>query len=174
MPYDVNIILQLPCGLLNLRGAENICRRYGSVLGFELPRAPNSTTGNNDMTALWLGPDEWLVKTDDGKEIALANSLRQAVRGQHAAITPVSDSYLIFRISGNDARAVLNQGTGIDLHPRSFSPGKCVRTSLGKTGAILHQVDDTPSYDVYAWRSYANYLSLWLDKATGMGPNPVS
>ena len=82
----------------------------------------------------------------------------------------VSDAYMIFTVSGNDARAVLNQGTGIDLHPRSFSPGTCVRTSMGKTGAILHQLDDMPSYHVYAWRSYADYLRLWLDKATGITP----
>ena len=169
MAYDVNIIQQSPYGLLNLRGAEDICKRFNAVLGFELPRTPNSTTGNREITAMWLGPDEWLVKMDDGKEVALADALREAVKGRHAAITQVSDSCLVFRISGNDAAAVLNQGTGIDLHPRTFSTGICVRTSLGKMAVILHQVDDAPSYDVYIWRSYANYSSLWLDKAAGTG-----
>lgn len=92
---------------------------------------------------------------------------RGAVKELHAAITPVSDSYRIFRVSGVDARAVLTQGTAVDLHPGSLSPGQCARTSLGKTGVLLHQLDDVPSYDVYAWRSYAEYLSLWLDRAMG-------
>ena len=35
-------------------------------------------------------------------------------------------------------------------------------------GVLLHQLDDVPSYDVYAWRSYADYLSSWLDKAMGV------
>ena len=165
MAYDVNIIQQSPSGLLNLRGDENICRCFCDVLGFELPHTPNTKTGNKGITAMWLGPDEWLIKTADGKEITLSDSLREAVRGQHAAVTLLSDSYLVFRVSGNEARAVLNQGTGIDLHPRSFSPGKCVRTSLGRMGVILHQVDGIPSYDVYTLRSYANYFRLWLDKA---------
>ena len=169
MAYDVNIIQQSPYGLLNLRGAEDICKRFTAVLGFELPRMPNSTTGNREITGLWLGPDEWLVTTDDGKEAALADALREAIKGRHGAVTQVSDSYLVFRISGNDAVAVLNQGTGIDLHPRSFSSGKCVRTSLGKMAVILHQLDDAPSYDVYVWRSYAHYSSMWLDKAAGTG-----
>ena len=168
MAYGVNIVQQPPCGLLNLRGAGLVCRRYDQVLGFELPHAPNTTTGNEDITALWMGPDEWLVKTEDGKEVLLAAALREAVEGLHAAITPVSDSYRIFRVSGVDARAVLSQGTAVDLHPRSFGPGECVRTGFGKTEALLHQLDDIPSYDVYAWRSYADYLSLWLDKATGV------
>ena len=167
MPYDVKIVQPPLYGLLNLRGAENVCRQYGDVLGLELPRVPNTTTVNSGMTAMWLGPDEWLVRTDDGKEGNLADALRQAVKGQHAAVTPVSDAYQVFRISGSEARAVLNQGAGIDLHPRSFSPGKCVRTNLGKMGVILHQIDDTPSYDVYAWRSYANYVRLWLHTAAG-------
>ena len=169
MAYDVNITQQPPCGLLNLRGAENICRRFNNVLGLELPQTPNTTTADNDITAMWLGPDEWLIKTDDGREPALSAALLEAVKGQRAAVTVVSDAYMIFTVSGNDARAVLNQGAGIDLHPRSFGPGTCVRTSLGKTGVILHQSDDMPSYDVYAWRSYANYLSMWLDKAAGVG-----
>ena len=118
---------------------------------------------------MWLGPDEWLIRTGDGKEPALSAALLEAVRGRHAAVTAVSDAYVIFTVSGQDARAVLNQGTGIDLHPRSFNPGTCVRTSLGKTGVILHQLDDKPAYDVYAWRSYAHYLSLWMDKAAGVG-----
>lgn len=168
MAYGVNVMQQPPCGLLNLRGAGLVCRRYDQVLGFELPHVPNTTTGNEDITAMWLGPDEWLIKTEDGKDVSLADALREAVKGLHAAITTVSDSCRIFRVSGVDARAVLNQGTAVDLHPRSFRPGKCVRTSFGKTGVLLHQLDDVPSYDVYAWRSYADYLSLWLDKAMGV------
>ncbi len=169
MAYDVNIMQQPTCGLLNLRGAENMCRRFNRVLGLELPQTPNTATANDDITAMWLGPDEWLIKMDDGKEPVLSAALLDVVEGQHAAVTMVSDAHMIFTVSGAGARAVLNQGTGIDLHPRTFSTGTCVRTSLGKTGVILHQVDDTPAYDVYAWRSYANYLSMWLDKAAGMG-----
>ena len=167
MAYDVKIVQQPPCGLLNLRGAETVCQRYDRVLGFELPYAPNTTAGNKDITAMWLGPDEWLIKTEDGKEVSLADALREAAKGLHAAVTPVSDSCRIFRVSGVDARAVLAQGTAVDLHPGSFSPGRCARTSLGKTGVTLHQLDDLPSYDVYVWRSYAEYLRLWLDRAAG-------
>lgn len=169
MAYDVDIAQRPGYGLLNLRGAEDICRRFNGVLGLELPQTPNTASANDDVTAMWLGPDEWLLRTDDGREPALSAALLEAVRGQHAAVTAVSDAYVVFTVSGKDARAVLNQGTGIDLHPRSFSPGTCVRTSLGKTGVILHQLDDLPTYDVYAWRSYAHYLSLWMDKAAGVG-----
>ena len=169
MAYDVNIVQQPPFGLLNLRGTENSCRHFNRIVGFDLPQTPNTTTGNKDITAMWLGPDEWLIKSDDAKELALSAGLQEAVKGQHAAVTVLSDAYVIFRISGNDARAVLNQGTGIVLHPRSFTPGKCVRTNLGKMGVILHQIDSIPSYDIYSLRSYANYLSLWLDKAAGVG-----
>ena len=169
MAYDVKNFQRPPYGLLNLRGTESVCRHFNGILGLELPQIPNTTAGGSDVTALWLGPDEWLIKTDDGKEPALSAALQEAVKGRHAAVTLISDTYVIFSISGNQARAVLNQGTGIDLHPRSFVPGKCVRTSLGRMGVILHQVDGIPSYDIYSLRSYANYLSLWLDKATGVG-----
>ena len=169
MAYDVDIARHTHYGLLNLRATEDVCRRFNGVLGLELPQTPNTATADGQVTAMWLGPDEWLIRTGDGKEPALSAALLEAVRGRHAAVTAVSDAYVIFTVSGQDARAVLNQGTGIDLHPRSFNPGTCVRTSLGKTGVILHQLDDKPAYDVYAWRSYAHYLSLWMDKAAGVG-----
>lgn len=168
MSYKVNITQQLPYGLLNLRGDEQVCNTFNDALGFELPRTPNTTTGKGDVSALWLGPDEWLIKTNDGDEVALAGSLQQAVAGQHAAITQLSDNYIIFRVCGAESRAVLSQGAGIDLHPQAFKPGQCARTSMGKMGVILHQLDNEASYDVYALRSYADYLNDWLAAAKGM------
>lgn len=168
MPYQVNIKQQNPYGLLNLRGDEQVRNGFNQALGFELPLTPNTTTGDGDKTALWLGPDEWLIKTNDGDELALAESLQEAVAGQHAAITPLSDNYIVFRVSGAESRGVLSQGTGIDLHSQTFNPGQCVRTSMGKMGVILHQLDSGEYYDIYALRSYADYLSGWLNAARGI------
>ena len=125
MAYGVNIIQQPPCGLLNLRGRQHTCKRYNAALGLELPQTANTTTANDDITAMWLGPDEWLIKTDDGNEMILADSLRQASKGQHAAVTLVSDAYMMFTVSGKDARAVLNQGTG-SICTRVHSAPVCV------------------------------------------------
>ena len=46
MAYDINLIQQPPCGLLNLRAGQDICRRYNAVLGFELPQTPNTATAD--------------------------------------------------------------------------------------------------------------------------------
>ena len=41
------------------------------------------------MTSLQCGwvRDEWLVRTDDGKEPALSVALLEAIEGKHAAVT---------------------------------------------------------------------------------------
>jgi sarcosine oxidase, subunit gamma len=38
------------------------------VIGGELPTTPNRTAAGNGLSALWLGPDEWLIVGPPGRE----------------------------------------------------------------------------------------------------------
>ena len=99
MSYDIAITRPSPYGLLNLRGDQNLSDAFASVLRLQLPQHVGQTTSNDSTTAFWLGPDEWLVRVDDGTETPLANSLKQAADSRLAAITVVSDAYEVFRIA---------------------------------------------------------------------------
>lgn len=63
------------------------------------------------------------------------------------------------------AREALAKVCSLDLHPRRFGPGRCAQTLLARCGAILHQLDDAPSYDLLPRRSYAEYLWMLLTDA---------
>jgi sarcosine oxidase subunit gamma len=135
-----------------------------TVLRAALPDA-NRAIGCTGGTALWLGPDEFLIVTEPGGETALMASLSAALRGRRGAAVDISDGRTTIALSGQRARDLLAKGSGLDLHPRSFAPGHCAQSFLAKVKIALHQLDDVPSYHIIVERSVAEYLFLWLADA---------
>ncbi|MCG8360286.1 MAG: hypothetical protein MI920_32390 [Kiloniellales bacterium] len=152
-------------GIVTLRGKagdKGFATAVEGALGFALPVKANTTTGKDDTTALWLGPDEWWIVTP-GDGAQMAERLAEALQGQHGAVTDVSDSRTCLHVAGPKARDLIAKGCPLDLHPRVFGPGQCAQSLLGKAGVTLHQVSDEPAYDLYVLRSFAEYLWLWLE-----------
>ncbi len=151
---------------LNLRLAPEDAEALtaaGAALGGSLPRTPNSAAATiNGWTLLWLGPDEWLVTGPAGDGAGLEEALQARLHGHHHALTDVSAMYATLALAGPRAREVLMKGCRIDLHPRAFGPGTCIQTSLARGHVILHQTDDTPSYEIIVRNSFSAYLATWL------------
>ncbi|PTW59833.1 sarcosine oxidase subunit gamma [Breoghania corrubedonensis] len=155
-------------GQINLRGNPSdaaFAEAVAKVLGCRLPVAANTVEKGGDFSLLWLGPDEWLVLTAPGAEAELSAGLVEALAGQHFAITDVTGNRALFRLSGTPAREVLAKGCSLDLHPSRFATGQCAQTLLARSGIILSQVDDAPSYDILPRRSFAEYTWRWLEDA---------
>ncbi len=155
-------------GQINLRGRPTdtaFLAAAGAVLDCRLPVSPNTVQTAGELKVLWLGPDEWLALTPLGVEAAVIARLGEALAGIHAAVTDVSGAHARLRLAGSHAREVLAKGCSLDLHPRRFRPGQCAQTLIGRSGVILHQLDDRPSYDLLPRRSFAEYLWMWLSDA---------
>ena len=141
----------------------------GRALDLLLPSEPCTSAARDQISALWLGPDQWLV-TCPGRDVpGLLASLRAALAGVHAAIADVTDGRVAFRVAGPSARDVLAKGCPLDLHARAFPPGRCAQSLLAKASVLIHLVDDGPErgpgFDVYVARSFADYLWTWLEDA---------
>jgi len=165
---EVNLAEKRAVGKINMRADPAnavLMQALASALGYELPRAPNRTNGTGDRGVLWLGPDEWLVTAPAGQEKALFEALSQAAAGHHAALSDVSDARIVLTLSGPRARAVLEKGCSLDLHPRAFHTGHCAQTRLARAAILLHQTGDTPAYDIHVAWSFAAYLWVWLEDA---------
>ena len=68
---------------VNLRGKAadpTFAARVASAIGLALPVLPNTTTSDGGITALWLGPDEWLLAARPGREAELLGKLHGRVR----------------------------------------------------------------------------------------------
>ncbi len=135
------------------------------ILGPKLPVAPKTAHRGRGRTLLWLGPDEWLAVMAADNDGELRAELAAALADVHHAIVDVSHSRAVIGIQGPNARNVLMKGTSIDLHPRQFGPDNCIQAHLGRCHMLLHQLDDSPSYDIYVHRSFAIYAWRWLSDA---------
>ena len=81
-------------------------------------------------------------------------------------MTEVGESLACLHIAGPKARDVIAKGCPLDLHPRVFGGvGHCAQSHLAKTTVILHQVSETPGFDLYTRRSFSDYLWRWLEDA---------
>src|SRR3546814_1606758 len=98
---------------LNLRGDpadRAFMAAAGNALDMVLPTEPDTTTASGGVTALWLGPDEWLLTSAPGEETRLATRLREALADIHAAVVDVTETSTVIRLSGRWARDVLEIG----------------------------------------------------------------
>jgi sarcosine oxidase subunit gamma len=153
--------------------ASGAAGRIGRALGAPLPRRCGDTTAGGPHTAVWLGPDEWLVlsRADAG---TVAAELRESLGGDPGSVVDVSANRTTLELCGPSAREVLEKGCPLDLHPRVFGPGRAVSTTVGPVAVLLWQVDDAPTYRLLPRSSFADHLARWLiDAMSEYGGPPV-
>lgn len=140
----------------------------GVALGLPLPLEPNTVIRTGELTALWLGPDEWLVVGRPGTARELESRVREAAGDEPVAVTDVSAQRTTLLVTGPHARDLLAHGCALDLHPRAFGPGHCAQTTLGRTQVVLVARDEPGGgFWVLVRSSFAGYLTDWLlDAAT--------
>lgn len=154
-----------PPAQLALRGDasdETFRQAVAAALDLDLPVGARSSASRDGETILSLGPDEWLVVI--AMEIASerAEALGARLAGIHHALVDVTHSRTPIGLAGAHAREVLMKATNVDVHPRAFSAGQCIQARLARCHMLLHQLDDSPAYDVYVHRSFAAYAWTWL------------
>jgi len=136
------------------------------VLECSVPRAPNTFhVAPSALKVLWLGPDEWLVITPEGREGAIAQALRQAAGDRFAAAIELGSGQTVIELRGARAREVIAKGCPLDLHPRAFGPGRCAQSRLARTLVTIAQIDAAPTFELIVRRSFADYLWQWLQDA---------
>jgi sarcosine oxidase, subunit gamma len=155
-------------GYLNLRGdpAElDFVERVRKGTNIDLPEVPNTSHSSKGISALWLGPHEWLVLVAPGLEIEIQSLLHAVLTNRNYAITDITSGNTSMTLTGVHARELLARGCSIDLHDRLFPPGSCVQTYVAKASVLLWNPDDSSRLDLIARRSFAEYLALWLQDA---------
>jgi sarcosine oxidase subunit gamma len=169
-PLDGVLPWALPGGavaLSEMRFAEQIGVQVRApvaayLAGVPLPLQPNRVASMRLVRTLWLGPDEWLVTAPEGAAPDLLGRITRALANRQAAVSDLSASRAVIEVSGMQARALLEKGCGLDLHPRAFGPGQCAQTLFAKLPVILDQLTGAPYYRIFVRRSSARWLCEWL------------
>lgn len=106
---------------------------------------------------LHVGPSRyWLLET--GQSIVDASVI--AFAGNGLAITVLSHSHTLFKLSGNSVRDVLRKGLPIDLHPAAFPEGSMAISAI--EGIRVAVVRNGSHYDLLCPRSFTDSLRHWL------------
>ncbi len=155
--------------LSNLRGnPENpaFMTTVSGALGFTLPVEPNTTAENERACALWLGPDEWMIRSKVVNDIELAPRLDAAVQGIFSTVTDQSSGHSVLQLTGPQSNDLLAKGCPLDLHPRVFAEGQCAQSHYYMASFLLRRLPDL-SGDIVRWevivrRSFAEYAVRML------------
>lgn len=138
--------------------------RIASVTG-GLPARCGEVAGTERVTVLWLGPQEFLVvapeEAHDSLGGDLIGSLVAALGDAPGQVVDLSANRTTFELSGVRARAVLEKGCSLDLHPRSFTPGTALNTEVGNIPVVLFKAGEE-SFRLFPRASFADYLGRWL------------
>jgi sarcosine oxidase subunit gamma len=123
---------------------------------YPLPLEPNSAWEDGPRSALWLGPDEWLVLGPAHTAPEIVAELDRALDGEHRSIVDISANRVAIELGGRDRSELLVSGCSLDLHQRSWRAGMCAQTLFAKTQVILHERDAATTLLVRP--SFAGYL----------------
>lgn len=156
----VKLAVLPPAGRISLRAPEASITALSRALGVSLPKSPKTSTAKARRTALWLGPDEWLVIDEEGGD-PLADCAR--VKALHSAVG-ISHRNVAISVSGPAAADTINAGCPQDLSFAAFPVGACSRTILGKAEIVLLRIEDD-TFRVECWRSFSDYVLGFLARA---------
>lgn len=154
-----------PASRLVLRARENAIAPLSKALGVKLPQEPKTSAlstaaRTQGRTALWIGPDEWLVVDESGADLV---ALCGKVKELHSAVD-VSHRNTAITVSGEAAQSVLSAGCPQNLSLSVFPVGACSRTLLGKAEIVLLRESETV-FRVECWRSFSDYVFTLLSEA---------
>lgn len=151
LPSAERILLRAPAVSVNA---------LSKALGVKLPQKPKISATEGRRTALWLGPDEWLVIDEAGKD-PLADCAK--VEALHSAVG-ISHRNVAISVTGTAAAATVNGGCPQDLSPAAFPVGACSRTVLGKVEIVLYRSAEE-TFRIECWRSFSDYAWTFLNEA---------
>jgi sarcosine oxidase subunit gamma len=135
-----------------------VAARLSEIYGVDLVDRPMlSRTGPTSFAG--TGPGAWLALCEQADPF-WASILADDLAGV-ASVFDQSSGYAVLRLSGAQARPILQAGAFLDLHADTFPVGSVAVTAIAHIGAILMRAGDE-TFDVAVFRSFASSFWHWL------------
>jgi sarcosine oxidase subunit gamma len=145
---------------LRLRGETEI-RLAAAVLPVDFAGPVGWAAQAPGVVGLRLAPDEWLILCDRAEEERLTPALQRFVSAHSGSAVALGHGTVTIQCAGSRAHLLLNKGTSLDLHPRSFPPGRCTATGFGKIRVVVWR-QDLERFSLHVARSFARSFWDWL------------
>ena len=166
---DLNIIEVEPIIKFNLRSNKReFSTKIGKILSILPPNEANTSSGNEKFNLLWLGPDEWLIYSNNkvqtlddqtNLEDKLFNEISKLNQG---AVTNVSDHWVMININGNKVYDLLSKSCPYNFNDFKNKKGSVVQTIVNHIDVILHHKEDN-NLNLFVRRSFSEDLWLWIN-----------
>jgi methylglutamate dehydrogenase subunit D len=143
--------------------AQELKRVIAAAYGLDLPDEPRAAA-KGGVSFAGIGVHRWLAAAEGSTAADFVSQLRERVAG-FASIADQSDGRVVLRLSGDRVRDVLVKGVPVDLHPLRFRTGDVASTLVAHIVVQVEQLDDRPTFQLLAFRSFAGSLLSWLTKS---------
>ena len=163
-----------PVTKINLRGNlvdKEFTNKVEEILGIILPQESCSTSIKENISCLWLGPNEWLLVsnntiTKESNDYELEQVLFESISKINlGAVTNITDHYTIFQLTGSNIFKVLSKSCPFDFSAENFKDNRVIQTVLHNTSVIIHK-RNTHNSDLYVRRSFSYHLWNWLQDSS--------
>ena len=151
-------------GKINLRGKSDdkeFMKNVGSVLDLVLPIEPNVRVSNNNISIIWLSPNEWLIETPKAETKKVLTLLKSTLNPQKTSITDVSYNRTVLRLEGDHVFTLLSKYLVINLEEVLKTNYNVAQTIFIKIPILLIRNNinnETISIDIHLNRSHAKYV----------------
>jgi sarcosine oxidase, subunit gamma len=153
-----------PAARFVLRAGDDARRAACAALGLDIPVEACRAASAREHSALWLGPDEWLLLAPVTQGASLAATLAGRLQGLPHSLVDVSHRQGALHLTGRYAATLLAAGCPLDLDASAFPIGMCTRTMLAKAEVVLWRTG-AEAFHLEVWRSFLPYASLFLAEA---------
>ena len=151
-------------GKINLRGKstdKEFMKNVGSILDLLLPIEPNVKVSNNNISIIWLSPNEWLIESPKSETQKILTLLKSTLNPQKTAITDVSFNRTVLRLEGDNVFNLLSKFLVINLEEVLKNNYRVAQTIFIKIPILLvrnNGDDEITSIDIHLNRSHAKYV----------------
>ena len=115
-------------------GQEKSCAtKLKSILG-ATPPLPGKALLAQPYSAVWMGPDQWMIGADIATHEDIAAILK-ADLNDTASVTEQTDAWAGFDLAGNGIEAVLELLCNVNM--RAMNSGEATRTSIHHLGCFV-------------------------------------
>ena len=158
-----------PIMKLIIRGkTKDFITAIGKNLNMILPTEANTSTTGENLTALWLSPDEWMLisnktTSEDTNTYEVENNLINNIsKANLGAVTDVSDQFVMINIKGNKVFDLFATGSPFNFNEFKNKKGSVVQTILSHIDVIIH-LTEINNVNLLVRRSFSEHLHSWLN-----------
>ncbi|ADE38483.1 sarcosine oxidase subunit gamma [Candidatus Puniceispirillum marinum] len=117
-------------------GKDKLSKIAGKVIGVTLP-LPEQMTHHDDISAIWTGPDQWMVEAPIESHETMADDLTIKLAGI-AAVTEQNDSFVRFDLTGELCVNILERLCAVNSRQMPYN--SATRTAIEHISCfILHR-----------------------------------